>query len=680
MKILRQCSGLKADRARKPDTVSAQRRMALKISGRSVFLLFHFCVLFSFLPLQSFAEGSPNGAPNGAPNGENPGADTRKRDAALSRTLLEGARNAISLGYMLEAIELIDESIEYSPANSDALYLRALCGLSLKEPQAQLGLLLEGALSGNEFFYYAREDALLLYSSFLVHTRDYHDALRFLSALRHSPKRDSLEAEALRLSGNPEKARESLLMLIGRYPSEAALCIPWLFSLNHETRSAADAKLVAELFRLLPGIKEKSPDFLAALVPFASTLEDSRFMLREFRAMGGSSAGSTVLSLKYGLVAEADAITEFFSGVYPLFADVVRDFYGNLGSDQSQQSFLKTFLAFSGTIAADDNRDGIADFLVQYESGQALSAIVDQNQDDVAEIRVFFTDGVPSQAKSRSVSQDVELSYGLWPYLATVSYTSPLGGKMYSVKPSALAYRILDFDVLGRYQGRAVMLYGNSAIPLLLEQQVLSQAVHVSEKTPRKIQTADLIDGMPVQSWYSLHTGMAAKVFYTNGMPESEQVDLNGDGRFEGRKYWALNSAGESIPVSIEIDANADGIYEYLESLVAPFEKSWDLDDNGSMDLKLIPQDEGHRRYEFSSRLNSTVDIVLVYASGRISKAFRNDISISLVPDAGGKVIWLGKKPFDFGVEVPKPGWGVRASLRYFVLAVGDLLYAEVLD
>ncbi len=666
MRILPPCSALKAEPARKPDPEYPQCGTAALSGGRFLLFALAFAGFFFSQPL-AIAEGSPSG-------------DTRKRDAALTGTLLEGARNALSLGYLREAVELTNEALEYSPANSDALYFRALCGLSLKEPFAQIGFLLENALSTNQFFYYSREDALVLYCSYLVRVRNYDDALRLLSGLRHSAVRDALEAEALRLSGNPEKARQALLSLIGRYPSEAARCLPWLLSLDQETRSALDAQLVSELFRLLPGIKERSLEFLAALAPFAATLEDSRLLLREFRAMGGKSANATIASLKWGLITDNDAIAELFSGAYPLFSVVVRELFDNLGSEQSRQSFLQAFLSFSGSIASDENHDGLADFSITYEMGQAQSAILDENQDDRAEGRLLFADGVPLSGSLLSPSLDVEFKYGIWPYIDAVSYTDASAQKNYSVKPASLAYRIIDMTILGRWKGRPAILYEHAAIPPLLEQQALANAVHVDEKKAGKRQSVDLAEGLPVQSWYSLQSGLSATVVYANGMAHYEQLDLNNDGRYEGRKTWVLDSSGESIPRIIEIDANADGIYEYSESLAAPFEKNWDLDDNGSMDLRLIPENAQRLRYEFSSRLDGNRDIVLVYSEGKIIQAFRNGKELFLIPDSGGNILWLGRKPFDFGTQIPIPGWGVRASARYFVLSVAGVLYAEILE
>jgi hypothetical protein len=92
------------------------------------------------------------------------------------------------------------------------------------------------------------------------------------------------------------------------------------------------------------------------------------------------------------------------------------------------------------------------------------------------------------------------------------------------------------------------------------------------------------LDGIPQRSWWQDQYGQQGRTVYRDGLPVDERLDLNGDGVFEARRHWRRDAVGRPYPAFIETDLDGDGLYEYRESLVAPFRKSWDLDGDGLFD------------------------------------------------------------------------------------------------
>ena len=241
-------------------------------------------------------------------------SSTADRNTALAGSRISGAISFLSLGFMDEAKELVDEALSFTPADPDANYLRAMIGLAKGEPLAEALNYMETGLTGQSFRFHDPLDAEILYASLLVRVKRAEEALRLLEGKPSDPEVLYAGARARRLLGDLEGELSLVSEALRRSPHDSRPVLRWLSRRTPLERSSGNAGFLARLFELRPTLAEQDRRLNILLAPYATSLEEARFLVREYRAMGGSPAFSTIQALRLGLVDEYQAMEELLAG------------------------------------------------------------------------------------------------------------------------------------------------------------------------------------------------------------------------------------------------------------------------------------------------------------------------------------------------------------------------------
>ncbi|HAP44221.1 MAG: hypothetical protein A2087_14305 [Spirochaetes bacterium GWD1_61_31] len=602
-------------------------------------------------------------------------------DLQFSNSYVEQARRAAQRQLWPEAIALLDEALRFLPDHADAAYLRALCGWQSGQSLASLIPYLETALLNNHFFYYRRAEAAWLYALVMLQTKHYEAALHFLADQVPEERVLRLRIEALRLAGQQDELFVQLHQFLDLYPEQSAALVPWLHQLDEDFRTAAEAAVVERLLRLLPALATSQPALALALVPFVPELSERRYLLREYRAMQEPNARATRLALTLGLIDDQRAVEELFSGRYIPEDGDLPVIYHLLKDDAARAAFARAFQDYTGQLASDWNHDGIVEQIVQYQSGLITSLTLDSDQDGRVDGEAYFLEGRVERIALYPGSVSLSLEYQTWPWLATVYIRQDGVTRRYQLPLRALAWPMLQYQLVADSAAAGLYTMQLRAIDPPSERALARLAGRVDEVADSHTRSASLYNGLPLQSWYSDRYGLVSRALHDqNGLVRSEELDLNGDGWYEARRAWSLDSTLQPLAVYIDIDSLGDGFFDYRELLVSPFTRNWDLDRDGHYDLSLTPGAGGVQTWRFASRPDRDFDLTIEYAGGRLASVSRAGQVLAVVADSNRQVFWLGRKAFDFGGTTPAPGWGARGMVRYYVLAIQDSLFVEILD
>lgn len=603
-------------------------------------------------------------------------ADTNARDEAISASLVESARSVLSLGYSAEAIGLVEEALSFRPADSDANYLRTLIGASIGEAPALSLARLEQALASGNFRLYRREDARLMYASLLARTRRPEEALRFLQGLPASAEALFVETRARLALNDDSGARTAALSSLRRFPSDPRSVLAWLQNRPRPNQTRADAELVAAAFAAMEALKELDTSILIALAPYAATVDEARLLVREFRALGGQSDRATVLALEYGLINEERAIGEIFSGGRPVSVEQLSRLFRALASADGRGRFNSAFASFSGTVFDDATRDGIPESMVLYDNGAPLEWTLDENQDGIAEMNAVFGADVPVELSLRSGSTRLVVEYASWPYASRVSYSDADGTRRYSLGPAALWLPMIDMVAIG---AGGPFFVARNRTPVPAEKAVAAAAHAVQRSGPDTASvSAELYQGQATRAWWTDQAGMSGIMVFDMGFPVQEAIDADGDGRYETRRVWNRGPMGLPFAAWLETDLDGDGIYEYRETLSGPRIQSWDYDLDGAVDMTLETRPDGSLVYRYLAISGRVIEAI--HRNGRLEALLENGRQVGISADSGGKLWWVGTKPFDFGPKTPPLGRGSRDGVMFSVFQLDGRLYAQLVD
>jgi hypothetical protein len=616
----------------------------------------------------AFAEGRPADASEAA------------RYAPAVRSYVEAARDYLALGYPAEAVRLADAALALSYQSSDARYLRAVLAKASGEPAWFVEELLAEAFASSTFELYRRDDAEILYASVLVETRRPDQALRFIQAKPRDAATLFIEARARMALGDRSGARSAVERSMRAEPFDPRALIAWLKLGEPSASDPADAALVAKAFDSLDSLRDIEPGLVLALVPYAYDAGEARLLLREYRANGGSDPLASVLALEYGLLSPSSAVAELFAAGF-IASEDIRELWRLLPDDDARADFLRAFASYGGLVYDDANRDGVPDAFTRYEAGLPVAYALDADQDGRPELSAAFKAGEPSAVELVAGSAQAAIDYGRWPFALAVLMADARSSRRYQFGPVAYRYEALIFEPFGEGPRPAAAprpaLIRPSGLAFPAERALSGAAFRVEEKAGSTVLNATLDDGLPVGLHWIDAGGSRGYRRYEDGRPRIEEIDADGDGRVEARKRWP--SPGSSAAPLLEVDTNGDGLFDYRETLAAPFLRSWDLDGDGAPDFTIEELPDGRERRGLSPSWRDAPPLAAYYRDGRLVELRVGGESKGLIADAGGRVRWIGRKPFDLGPNPPPPGSYHRDGLRYALIRVGDEYLAEIL-
>jgi hypothetical protein len=610
--------------------------------------------------------------------------------AAASRAAVDRAVRALEVGDSEGALAAVDEGRALDPSNADAHYIYALSVLRAGRPLPEAETELRLSLTGCRFLQYSQNDASRLLAHILIRTKRSPEALTLIARPALDADSDTLylRAQALRAMGNTDAFLSTLDSSLDRFPSDARIVRELLSYAARVPRTEAIASRIRRVEGRLGYYRYLDPELIRMLVPFRASEADRRDLLLEYRAMGKRNPAAVPAALELGILDDAAASTEFFSFPALSWADL-RELRSLLRDDAGRSAFANAFAGYSGKIGYDSDGDGFYETLTTYNKGEIEEWALDFDQDGVPEADFRFRENLPDSGKMQLSGAEAYIEYGTYPYLSKIRFSTAAGMREYLFSPDALAFPVVALSV--EANGKA----GNEYAPQRTTQGVptdtacAAAAYRVTERSAaasEPVRITDVDKGIPVRSLIRTEDGRSGILVYRNGHPLYELADMDGDGLFESRYFYdtdatfTVGSGKQPAPSRFEGDFDLDGAFEYHEDLNFPFLRTWDYNGDGRIDAQASALKEGGELWEFSRRFDGRLDTAIIVRDGRIARVIRGGVEISLTSDSGGKVLWVGEKPFDFGRVEPAAGIGKRGGFRYRVIRFGDQLIAEAVE
>jgi hypothetical protein len=550
------------------------------------------------------------------------------------------------------------------------------------------------ALYEGRFDQYRREEALALRTALLLRLRRYTEALSSLSAdaarsrLSLDPEYPRLRALAFLGLGKRAEAVAELGAAARRFPSDPRFAR--LFFERFGTANPAPAeRALADLFlKSLDALTMGDPQLALLALPF---MTDGDLRLRElqaYRAQGLVSARASLLALEYGLIGDEDAIAEMISPGVLLHAEDLYALESLLGSAKGRASLDQSLKSLDASLQSDRDGDGFYEEVTVYKAGRPAAWRLDADQDGRPEISLVFAEGLPESATYSDTGSSFGARWSAYPYLASLDY----GHEGYRFGPLGLAYAPLGLSPFPSTADPAIFIPFPSSLPPPLTRTAAANALELDRSEGSLLDVITLDRGQPLRRERFDGGRITAILEYKDGRPESERVDTDVDGWFETERFFGTEAEslapsieagtmGELAPASMRIDQDRDGLPEYSEAFAFPYQKEWDLDRNGSWDLRQSRLASGGLLIEISSRLDGRFDEAIeVDSAGRILSVQREGRRLALYPDANPSLRWIGDKAFDLGSDLPPvEGIYVHGQSRYRLVYAGKEGFAELL-
>jgi hypothetical protein len=607
------------------------------------------------------------------------------RDASVAKALFAEARQAAGLGDWESALVFLAEARAQDPGDADILYLSALAtvkkGLALGEALGSL----DAALATGRFSYYDKRDASTLKAELLLRERRWKEALEALGPYEPGRGADPafrlIRARAFAGLGDLRAFMAEETQAVKLFPDNGAFARLFVTRAGLFPASAEERELGDLILSRLTRYADSDPELPVLAAPLMADIAARRDTVLAYRSSGGSSNAATLRALEYGLIDEATASSELLSGAHPVYLADLSSLLALAGSPNGRDKVEKALFAWSGEILVDSDSDGIAEASFSIVKGLATGWKLDEGQDGVYEHRAAFADGLPSAITIEREGIAIEVLYGAYPAVSSVSFTKKGERSSFAFSPEAFSYAPIAMRAFSG-EGRSTLLfpYANSlADPN--ERSCATSALSVITETGSSRTVTSLDRGLPISS--SAYEGgiLHSTTSYSRGSPVLERIDADGDGRFETEHGYSADAEGGARLSWVREDGDGDGVFEYREQLQFPFRKEWDYDGNGSIDALQFQLADGSIEREFSSRLDDRLDEAIVVKSGRIISLSRNGLAQPLLPDSNPLLTWIGEKPFDLGRNLPAgEGFFTTMGRRYRLTRLGDLAFAELVQ
>ena len=573
-------------------------------------------------------------------------------DAETAQQYVQWALRAIDEGRMSEALAGLERAADFANVSSDISYL--LAAAYSREGRSRVSVVetLDTAIETNRWVVYDENTALLLKAGQLVALRSYISAISCLDQIgKNVLSSDAgLQADAamLRLLAYrgmalssavtegydpvPASARFRSLVLstMDRYPRDPRpLKIFFEYARNRRPEAPelpdSDLNLMELALRRLPFLLEADPELAWMAAGFLRNIEDGRRYTASYRSGGlpdihnrdfSPSHGSIPVALNLGLLDDADAVEELFSGTrgfnspapYVLDSedpvldkDILTDVFNLLRSDAGRDLFTQKLLAFSGSIFSDDDRDGYIDSRSFYSSGVLKTFEFDRDQDNIFDFWVSFSaDGLPVSAEVPVAGQlsTARIQWERYPYVERAELAA---GESFYFRPADLNFAPVSFIVLGGSRNHSGLAYPVPSGRLELTRRTLvsfcSSLSRPSVEFDGALEQIFFERGIPRQAFEILGGQHVSVTEFDGGTPVAQFLDLDLDGRMETiRRFRRPDTVYQrtdleerfdfrGLIVSSESDWTGDGRYKtgeaYLQDGSVVY--LWDMDGGGVM-------------------------------------------------------------------------------------------------
>jgi tetratricopeptide (TPR) repeat protein len=522
------------------------------------------------------------------------------------------AGEAIAAGRWNEALAGLERGADYADLSSDLSYLLALARSRNHRP---LGAVLEALRRAGETGRWnlcSPDQALILEAETLITLRNFSAALNLLAGAPENADAAVLRLRALRGLSAAGEFRRAMEAALEQYPRDPRPALIFFEYAREASPEGGDPALMNRVLGRLPYLVEAEPRLAFLAAPFIKDRDEARRLLGAYRGVNRPLPQSIPAGLSLGLIDEAAAVEEFFSGdggEQVFDRDLVREIFSLLRNEAARRLFRERLFRFSGLLTADDDRDGFPESRVRYRDGSPEEYSRDADQDGLPELRVFFDAGggpqwaeqvvLPRAAEEFALpvrDEDRIKILVLWERYPGV-LRSELEGITYIPGPGEFLFSPLRLSALaedGAGPGLPFPVYDplNGGI----SRRALGASAITIQRPSAEFEGAvewiDLRRGVPLRAAEILEGRPVSVTEFNRGKPVSQRIDLDVDGRMETIRRFrdqAAFSAEEGLPELEKIlefsesDWDGDGIFETGEQylLDGTVVYSWDMDGDG---------------------------------------------------------------------------------------------------
>ncbi len=491
-------------------------------------------------------------------------------------------------GRFEESLRIAEIGLEYDDLNADLLTLYA--ELLLHDPaETRFALqLLERAVLHGNFERVKPDEGLSSLVSLLLRIGEHRSALRWIvdhARDRAAPDLLYQEARARLKLQQYEAAEERIARGVRRYPDD-----PRFIRLGVE-RDPLPGFSVA---RLLDEYRAPRDDreYLRVLRHYAVALEpgdEQQSRLEQYFEYGGTSPAAVSAYLRYSDDPEQE-LERFrrFGGFET--KEHISEFFAALPDGAVRDALEDELESYSGVVYGLRDEYGYPRERISLENGQVVRYQYDRNRDGVFEHDLWFAESLPQLYRREQSSGVVSrIEYHAYPEVASVVRREPdenefrfvlvpgrfrfpmlrFGEDWFSGRPQAIAELELAYDL--ELPGPAVLN---------------RHAARIEERSPDAERAHEItyLDGGEVYRVTSDSTRdgrIDLIVEYSDDAPLFGLRDSDGDGYFESfKRYYA------GVLVEVAVDENRDGVYTYFEEPGPPLRVSWDLLQDGRIDVR----------------------------------------------------------------------------------------------
>ncbi len=506
-----------------------------------------------------------------------------------------------------ESARLVEIGLQYDAYNADLLTLRA--ELALRAPQGthQAIRSLERALLEGRFHRRTRDEAVGALAAVLVRIGDYGDALQWISEHGRdlqSPELLYQQARAHLGLGETQAADARIAAGLRRYPEDARFV---RLAVEQDPLPAFSVARWLDEYRS----PENDREYLRVLRFYAVSLhpgDKQQRRLEQYFAYGGHSPAAVAEYLRYADHAEEE-IRRFreFGGFNT--KEHIAAFYTMLPEGAARDAMSLELWSFSGTVYGERDEYGYPRERLSYRLGELVRYQRDRNRDGVYEYDVRLQDGLPDIYRLTADSVTKTVMYRVYPEVATVERREPDTSEFrYVIVPGRFRFPVARFGA--EWFGEKPQIVSDfrldEALKLPSSSVLSGHAARIEERVPdaeraHEIKYLDSGEIYRVTADGSGDGRIDLIVEYRDNEPLFGLRDVTGDGYFELFKRYR-----DGVLVEVAVDENRDGTYTYFEELGPPVRISWDLVQDGRVDIR-----EAYRNDELVGREYQVAPIVL---------------------------------------------------------------------
>jgi hypothetical protein len=534
---------------------------------------------------------------------------TGDRDAAVK--YVDWAGQAIAEERWEEAAAALERGADFSDASSDISYLLAVVRSHQGRPRGAVLEAVRRALEADRWYRYTPVEGKLLEAETLIALRLYSEALLILASLPAGAETDRLRLITLKNLGRREDFRRLMTEALGRYPWDPLFPRILLEYAADRLPGGNEGDLVDLVLRRLPFLLEVDPELVCWVLPFIRDNAEGARLLGAYRAVSTPLPASIPAALNLGLIDEDQAIDELFQNIL-LDKVLIQSVWNLIRHDKGRDRFRRNLSGFSGVITEDADRDGFPEAQVRYGGGAITEYNYDADQDGLADLRVFFSAGVPREAELvmlPEVSGDggIERPFFAFPVRDEDRVKALIRWDQYPfvlrVESEGISYILRPRDFSFSPLALEEFIAGGTT-PFLfpswnpqygrLSKRSLVSFSRIIERPGTEfagaVERIDMDRGIPQKATEFLEGRIVAATEFLLGRPRIQQIDLDLDGRLETIRRFRADLPGEFYPEIYkrdiefsESDWDGDGIFETGEQYFpdGSLLRSWDMDRDG---------------------------------------------------------------------------------------------------